>query len=256
MRRKKATRSATDGAKTESAHETDTIGGAPRLPCTTLPPHTLTRPPSGRRPPPLLGLVPRLLRADPAPARCAPRVASSPPCRHHCHVPVAKLFLGAFRCVECEPHQHGAALYLKYTEPLVCPAPTCGNRTKWALLREESTFVDWQRLHMQEAPDEVPPGCLPRARSKSSCAAPRGRLRPPGNPRHVHGRPRGRARRGRHLGPRGAGGGQASSSSSKPNPKTPKKLTLNLLNQIIFQAFTLPSNLETLHSEVSDTKFI
>jgi DNA replicative helicase MCM subunit Mcm2 (Cdc46/Mcm family) len=54
------------------------------------------------------------------------------------------------------------AQQFKYTEPLVCPAPTCGNRTKWSLLKEESTFVDWQRLRVQEAPDEVPPGCLPR----------------------------------------------------------------------------------------------
>jgi DNA replication licensing factor MCM6 len=32
----------------------------------------------------------------------------------------------------------------------------------WSLIKEESTFVDWQRARVQEAADEVPPGCLPR----------------------------------------------------------------------------------------------
>ena len=73
-----------------------------------------------------------------------------------------ELFLGAFRCAECGATVRGVEQHFKYTEPLVCPAPTCGNRTKWSLLKELSTFVDWQRLRVQEAPDEVPPGSLPR----------------------------------------------------------------------------------------------
>ena len=47
--------------------------------------------------------------------------------------------------------------------PVACTNPTCGNRTKWGLLRDRSTFVDWQRVRVQENADEVPAGCLPRS---------------------------------------------------------------------------------------------
>ena len=73
-----------------------------------------------------------------------------------------ELFLGAFRCLECGAAVRGVEQHFKYTEPLVCPAPACGNRRSWSLVKEESTFVDWQRLRVQESADEVPPGSLPR----------------------------------------------------------------------------------------------
>lgn len=50
----------------------------------------------------------------------------------------------------------------KYTEPIICTNPTCGNRKAWSLVREESVFVDWQRIKVQEDPGEVPGGSLPR----------------------------------------------------------------------------------------------
>lgn len=39
---------------------------------------------------------------------------------------------------------------------------TAPNRRHWTLVREESTFVDWQRIKVQESVDEVPAGSLPR----------------------------------------------------------------------------------------------
>ncbi|GFH23822.1 DNA helicase, partial [Haematococcus lacustris] len=33
---------------------------------------------------------------------------------------------------------------------------------EWSLVRAESVFVDWQRIKVQENPDEVPAGSLPR----------------------------------------------------------------------------------------------
>ena len=63
-----------------------------------------------------------------------------------------ELFLGAFRCLECGAAVRGVEQHFKYTEPLVFPAPACGNRRAWSLVKEESTFVDWQRLRLQDLP--------------------------------------------------------------------------------------------------------
>jgi DNA replication licensing factor MCM6 len=34
---------------------------------------------------------------------------------------------------------------------------------RWALLRQESKFADWQRVRMQETSKEIPAGSLPRS---------------------------------------------------------------------------------------------
>ncbi|KAG5411198.1 hypothetical protein IGI04_007517 [Brassica rapa subsp. trilocularis] len=46
--------------------------------------------------------------------------------------------------------------------PTICVSPTCLNRSRWALLRQESKFADWQRVRMQETSKEIPAGSLPR----------------------------------------------------------------------------------------------
>ena len=56
----------------------------------------------------------------------------------------------------------GVQQQFKYTEPVICTNATCGNRKAWSLVRDESTFVDWQRVKVQEDPAEVPGGSLPR----------------------------------------------------------------------------------------------
>ena len=48
------------------------------------------------------------------------------------------------------------------TYPSVCSNTACTNRTKWQSLLDQGTFVDWQKVRVQESPDEVPPGSLPR----------------------------------------------------------------------------------------------
>lgn len=47
-------------------------------------------------------------------------------------------------------------------QPVVCTNATCSNAERWALLRHESTFTDWQRVRMQELSNEIPAGSLPR----------------------------------------------------------------------------------------------
>ena len=40
---------------------------------------------------------------------------------------------------------------------------TCANRARWALLRQDSKFADWQRVRMQETSKEIPAVSLPRS---------------------------------------------------------------------------------------------
>lgn len=71
-----------------------------------------------------------------------------------------ELYLGVFRCGTCGTTVGGVEQQFVCTYPLMCPQPTCGNKTHWQLMKEESTFVDWQRAKVQENADEVRPQCL------------------------------------------------------------------------------------------------
>ncbi len=50
-----------------------------------------------------------------------------------------------------------------YSEPNVCENPSCRKKGPFKLLMEESTFTDWQKIRIQEMPEELPPGQLPRS---------------------------------------------------------------------------------------------
>lgn len=41
------------------------------------------------------------------------------------------------------------------TTPMICSSMACGNKNAWTLVKEESSFVDWQRAKVQENADEV-----------------------------------------------------------------------------------------------------
>jgi DNA replication licensing factor MCM6 len=62
---------------------------------------------------------------------------------------------GNFTCNECRMstviHQQ-----FRYTEPTGCA--NCQNRVIWKLNLDQSVFVDWQRVRVQENADEIPPG--------------------------------------------------------------------------------------------------
>ena len=49
----------------------------------------------------------------------------------------------------------------RYLEPITCD--DCGKKTPMRLLAHESEFRDWQKVRIQESPDELPPGQMPRS---------------------------------------------------------------------------------------------
>ncbi|XP_021745511.1 DNA replication licensing factor MCM6-like [Chenopodium quinoa] len=74
-----------------------------------------------------------------------------------------ELLQGTFKCLDCGTVVKNVEQQFKYTEPTICINATCANRTRWALLRQDSKFTDWQRVRMQETSKEIPAGSLPRS---------------------------------------------------------------------------------------------
>jgi len=68
----------------------------------------------------------------------------------------------AFRCKRCgtinQVEQSGQ--FLK--APPVCASPDCGRDGPFEFVQDESTFIDSQDLRLQEKPEDLPPGQLPR----------------------------------------------------------------------------------------------
>jgi len=73
-----------------------------------------------------------------------------------------ELFRGTFTCDACLTEVAGVEQAFKYTEPYMCPNPTCQNRTSWTLVPPKSQFMDWQRVRVQENPGDIPTGSMPR----------------------------------------------------------------------------------------------
>ncbi|CAB4442016.1 unnamed protein product [Rhizophagus irregularis] len=73
-----------------------------------------------------------------------------------------ELLFGKFTCQECKIDVPNVEQQFRYTEPPLCQTPTCNNRTAWVLDSDHSVFTDWQRIRIQENPNEIPTGCMPR----------------------------------------------------------------------------------------------
>ncbi|KAK4031748.1 MCM2/3/5 family-domain-containing protein [Parachaetomium inaequale] len=73
-----------------------------------------------------------------------------------------ELALATFVCEACRSVVPDVEQTFRYTEPTQCPNATCLNRTAWRLDIRQSTFVDWQKLRVQENSSEIPTGSMPR----------------------------------------------------------------------------------------------
>ncbi len=68
----------------------------------------------------------------------------------------------AFRCRMC-----GTVTYVDQSSPFLrtpvqCSDPACRRKGPFEFLQEESTFIDSQQIRIQERPEDLPPGQLPR----------------------------------------------------------------------------------------------
>jgi len=68
----------------------------------------------------------------------------------------------AFKCKRCETPSYSEQSGPFLRAPMRCTNPTCQSKGPFDFLQEESTFVDYQQVRIQERPEDLPPGQLPR----------------------------------------------------------------------------------------------
>lgn len=74
-----------------------------------------------------------------------------------------ELVSGTFVCLDCQTEIRDVEQQFKYTQPTICRNPVCSNRRRFMLIVEKSTFVDFQKVRIQETQAELPRGCIPRS---------------------------------------------------------------------------------------------
>ena len=80
--------------------------------------------------------------------------------------PVRPMVLqAAFKCKRCGTMNHIEQTGQFLKAPVICQAPDCGRDGPFEFVQEESTFIDSQDLRLQEKPEDLPPGQLPRTLS-------------------------------------------------------------------------------------------
>ncbi len=68
-----------------------------------------------------------------------------------------------FVCQRCGEVMVLKQLDTKINQPSECFNPSCRRKGPFKLIIEESKFIDWQKIRIQEKPEELPPGQLPRS---------------------------------------------------------------------------------------------
>jgi replicative DNA helicase Mcm len=67
-----------------------------------------------------------------------------------------------FKCKRCGVTQEIVQTGPFLRAPFVCSDPACGYKGTFDFVQEESAFIDFQRIRIQERPEDLPPGQLPR----------------------------------------------------------------------------------------------
>ncbi|XP_043252206.1 DNA replication licensing factor Mcm6 [Colletes gigas] len=74
-----------------------------------------------------------------------------------------ELILGTFICTDCNGVIKNVEQQFKFTNPTICHNPVCNNRRRFMLDVDNSVFVDFQKIRVQETQAELPKGCIPRS---------------------------------------------------------------------------------------------
>jgi DNA replication licensing factor MCM6 len=74
-----------------------------------------------------------------------------------------ELVSGTFICLDCQTVIKNVQQQFKYTQPTSCKNPQCANRQRFSLDLNNSKFVDFQKVRIQEIQSELPRGCIPRS---------------------------------------------------------------------------------------------
>uniref|UniRef100_A0A914UPR7 DNA replication licensing factor MCM6 n=1 Tax=Plectus sambesii TaxID=2011161 RepID=A0A914UPR7_9BILA len=74
-----------------------------------------------------------------------------------------ELCRGTFVCDECSTLTKNIEQQFRYTQPNHCSNPGCTNRTRFQLDVHKSSFVDFQKVRIQETQGELPRGSIPRS---------------------------------------------------------------------------------------------
>lgn len=74
-----------------------------------------------------------------------------------------ELVSGTFICLDCQTVIKNVLQQFKYTQPTSCKNPQCSNRQRFSLDLNNSKFVDFQKVRIQEVQSELPRGCIPRS---------------------------------------------------------------------------------------------
>ncbi|XP_020623054.1 zygotic DNA replication licensing factor mcm6-A-like [Orbicella faveolata] len=74
-----------------------------------------------------------------------------------------ELVTGTFICLDCQTVIKDVEQQFKYTQPTVCRNPVCQNRARFMLDINNSRYVDFQKVRIQETQAELPRGSIPRS---------------------------------------------------------------------------------------------
>ena len=74
-----------------------------------------------------------------------------------------KIIDAAFLCMRCENVTHRPQTENKFDEPKFCESETCGKSGPFKILIDQSTFLDSQKLQVQESPENLKGGTQPQS---------------------------------------------------------------------------------------------